>query len=149
MFFEGTFSPCLVSGTHVFWWTCWVGPQKTWGFWVHQKTWGFRRGKISETWVFWVHQKTWGFKRGRVHQKTWGFGVHQKTWGFRRGNKQWVHQSTWDQESIKRHEVFYTRVSDHCSMASTGGAGVKPLLGSANMVQCQVRLGLVRLGWVR
>ena len=30
-----------------------------------------------------------------------------------------------------------------------GGAGVKPLLGSANTVQCQVRLGLVRFGLVR
>jgi hypothetical protein len=28
----------------------------------------------------------------------------------------------------------------------TGGAGAKPLVGSVNTVQCQVRLGLVRLG---
>ena len=41
-------------------------------------------------------------------------------------------------------------------MCLTGGAGTKPLLGSANTVQRQVRvrlgqvrLGLVRLGWVR
>ena len=84
-------------GTHVFWWTqkphvyWWTqkiiqGPLKDTRFWVHQKKWGFRKGKKSETRVFWVHQKTWGFKRGRVHQKTWGFWVHQKTWGFMRGN---------------------------------------------------------------
>ena len=73
---------------HVYWWTQKIvqGPLKDTRFWVHQKKWGFRRGKKSETWVFWVHQKTWGFKRGRVHQKTWGFWVHQKTWGFMRGN---------------------------------------------------------------
>ena len=32
--------------------------------------------------------------------------------------------------------------------ANTGGLWVKPLQGSANTVQCQVRLGLVRLGLV-
>ena len=73
---------------HVYWWTQKIiqGPLKDTRFWVHQKKWGFRKGKKSETRVFWVHQKTWGFKRGRVHQKTWGFWVHQKTWGFMRGN---------------------------------------------------------------
>ena len=87
----------IIVGTHVFWWTkkphvyWWTqkiiqGPLKDTRFWVHQKKWGFRKGKKSETRVFWVHQKTWGFKRGRVHQKTWGFWVHQKTWGFMRGN---------------------------------------------------------------
>ena len=40
------------------------------------------------------------------------------------------------------------RVSNHCSMVPNGGAGAKPLLGSVNTVQCQVRLGLVRLGLV-
>ena len=31
-------------------------------------------------------------------------------------------------------------------MCLTGDAGAKPLLGSANTVQCQIRLGLVRFG---
>ena len=81
--FCGTYVFCWTQKPHVFWWTQKImkGPLKDMRFWVHQKTWGFRRGEKSETWVFWVHQKTWGFKRGRVHQKTWGFG------------------------SIKRHEV--------------------------------------------
>ena len=52
--------------------------------------------------------------------------------------------------SVKAHEIespskderiFYTRVSDHCSMAPTGGAGEKPLLGSGNTVQYQIRFG--------
>jgi hypothetical protein len=33
--------------------------------------------------------------------------------------------------------------------ANARGAGANPLLGSANTVHCQVRLGLVRLDWVR
>ena len=40
------------------------------------------------------------------------------------------------------------RFSQHCSKGTHWGCRVKPLLGSANTVQCQVRLGYVKLGKV-
>ena len=58
--FLGTYVFWRTQKPHVFWWTQKImkGPLKDMRFWVHQKTWGFRRGKKGETWVFWVHQKT-------------------------------------------------------------------------------------------
>ena len=130
---------------HVYWWTQKIiqGPLKDTRFWVHQKKWGFMKGKKSETRVFWVHQNTWGFKRGRVHQKTWGFWVHQKTWGFMRGKTKMgpskhmrflVHQMKFCIKFVCAHEDFLMVVTFQSGV--TGGAGANPPLGSANTVWC-------------
>ena len=43
--------------------------------------------------------------------------------------------------------MVYEKIDDIDTRVSIGGAGTKPLLGSGNTVQCQVRLGFVRLGY--
>ena len=135
----GTYVFWWTQKPHVFWWTQKImkGPLKGMRFWVHQKHEVLGGGKKGKTWVFWVHQKTWGFKMGRVHQKTWGFWVHQKTWDFVKGNTKmgpskhlrfWVHQMKWGLKFCIKFAWVYQCTSgfidcDNCSKSGHWGCG--------------------------
>ena len=81
----GTYVFWWTQKPHVFWWTQKImkGPLKDMRFWVHQKTWGFRRGKKRWDMSFLGPSKNIRFQEGKGPSKDMRFLGPSKDMRFR------------------------------------------------------------------
>ena len=81
----GTYVFWWTQKPHVFWWTQKImkGPLKDMRFWVHQKTWGFRRGKKRWDMSFLGPSKNMRFQEGKGPSKDMRFLGPSKDMRFR------------------------------------------------------------------